>query len=87
MIWFETTFSKILEKNESLEMGLKWLRTRGSKEGFFSRGCIWARLKSEGKTPVDREQFKMDRIWGPTVSMTSFRKLVGMAQETLAVEH
>lgn len=33
--WVATTFSKILDKNGNLEMGLKLLKTAGSREGFF----------------------------------------------------
>ena len=74
----ETTFSKILDKNESLEMGLKLLRTRGSRDGFFKRGSTRAFFRLEGNIPDDREQFKIDKIDGLTVSKTSFKNLVGM---------
>ena len=78
MSWLETTFSKILDKNDSFEMGLKLFKTRGSREGFFNNGCTKALFRLEGKTPVEMEQFKMYKMDGPTVSKTSLRNLVGM---------
>ena len=59
-------------------MGLKWFKTRGSRDGFFRSGCTRAFLKLEGKTPEDRERFMIDKMEGATVSRISFRKGVGI---------
>ena len=60
----ELIFSKTLDRNDSLEIGLWLFRTDGSRLGFFRRGWMMACLKPEGKVPVDRDVFMMARTWG-----------------------
>ena len=49
-------------------MGLKLLKTRGSRDGFFKRGCTRALFRLEGKTPVCKEQLRIAKMEGPVVS-------------------
>ena len=72
----EITFSKTLDKNGSLEIGLKLLRTEGSRFGFFKRG--WTTVCECGKMTLFRELLMINKILGPTVSITSLRNLVGI---------
>lgn len=53
----ETTFSKIFDKNSSLEMGLYFSKTQGSSVGFFKGKQTVICLKEDGEIPVAREQF------------------------------
>ena len=66
----ETTF----DKNGSLEIGLKLLKTEGSRIGFFKSGCTTACLKIEGNRPSSKELLMIIQIMGLTVSMTSLRE-------------
>ena len=68
--WVETTFSKTLLKKGSSEIGLKWLKTEGSRLGFFKRGCTTVCLKIEGKSQFSKELLIINKILGPTISIT-----------------
>lgn len=59
--WVQTTFSRTLVKNGSLEIDLKLLRTVGSGLGFFKRGWQW---------PLESELLIINKIPGLTVSQT-----------------
>ncbi len=45
--------------------------------GFFKRGWTTACLKVNGKMLVPKELLVINKILGPTVSVTSLRSLVG----------
>ena len=62
----ETTFSKALDKNRSLEIGLKLLTTEGLRFGFFKRGWTTACLK------------ECVKILGPAMSITSPHELINL---------
>lgn len=47
MSWVETTFSQTFDTDRSLKIGLKLLRTVGSRLGFFKTSWNTACLKVE----------------------------------------
>ena len=59
--WEETTFCQTFDKNGNLEIGLKLLRSEGSRLGFFKRGWTAACLKADGKTQWIKELLKIDK--------------------------
>ena len=65
-------FSKTLDKKGSLEMGLKLDKMLGSRFVFLRSDWTVACLNEEGEQPVQRQQFMMDRMLRPTVSIVSF---------------
>lgn len=64
-------YLKLLIKKGILEIGLKLIKLRGSVLGFLRNGLTIACLRLEGKLPVVRELFTMDKIEKPTLLKTS----------------
>jgi len=79
--WLKITFSKTVEINESLKIGLKLERTKGSKCFLFKKGCTVACLKEAGIRPELRHRFIRNKIKGPTELKTFLNKWDGMLSD------
>ena len=53
-----------------------------SRDGFFSRGEIREDLRDDGKVPVCKERFIMDRIVGVISGAILLRREVGMGSRS-----
>ena len=60
-------------------MGLKWLKTEGSRVCFLSKGLTRAVLSVSGKIPVPREQFTMSNTLWKKLSKTLSKEKVQKA--------
>lgn len=74
----KTAFSRILEINDHLEIGLKFPGSLGSRLFFFNSGCTTACLKPDGTTPVYKEQFTIANTIGERTSKTSLKRRKGI---------
>ena len=79
--WSETTFSMILDKSGSFEIGLKLLRSVGSKPVFLSKGFTMACLNVLGNTPVERERLTIFVTQEPITSNTFTKSLYGRTSD------
>lgn len=70
-------FSKTFDKNSS-EIGLKLLKSDGSRLGFFESGLTIACLKAEGNLLSFKDLFMIDKMLGPTMLKSSLRNMVGI---------
>lgn len=71
------TFSKILDKNGSLEMGWKLFKSVTSRPGFLIKGETTACLKQDGTQPWVKELFTIESILVSMVSNKSFKTCGG----------
>ena len=81
--WSSTTFSRILEVKDSLEIGRKFFKSVGSKSGPFSSGWTQAVLNCSGTTPEVRELLMMDSSAGLIDSIESLNSFEAITSRGL----
>lgn len=81
MSYLDAILSSIVDTKGSLDIGLKFVGSVGSKLGFLSLGSTTACLKELGDTPVTNETLSILVPKDPIESKKFMKSLMGRALE------